>query len=121
MNDDIKTIKEALEHALTENDSGDRYNDYDGLYYAIEKAVKALAALGRVEMAGWQLFNSAPEDGTEILVVFPQQGNVMLLVNYNRIHGYWESKGKPKIGLEHQGCLWQHKPTAPISGTAEGE
>lgn len=44
-NQDIKTVREALENALRD-DTGDKYNDYDTLYYAIEQA---LAALDRVE------------------------------------------------------------------------
>ena len=58
----------------------------------------------------WTTFESAPKDGTEFLVVYPHQGNVYQLISYNRIHGYWQSKGQPKLGIEHQGCLW-----SPIS------
>jgi hypothetical protein len=81
---------------------------------ACEKAKHALATLDAViAQMGWQDIATAPKDGTEIIVIFPKCGNVAQLVYYNTIHKYWTSKGKPELGLEHQGCLWQHKPTPP--------
>jgi hypothetical protein len=37
-------------------------------------------------------------------------------VYFNTVHKYWCIKGKPELGLEHQGCLWQHKPKPPEEG-----
>ncbi len=62
------------------------------------------------ELAGeWKSFETAPKD-REILVIYPNQGNVKCLVNWDVIHKTWESKGEPKPGLENQGCLWIDTP-----------
>lgn len=57
----------------------------------------------------WKDFDSAPKD-REILVVFPNQGNVFLLIKWDNIHGYWVSKAEPKLGIENQGCKWTDIP-----------
>jgi hypothetical protein len=57
----------------------------------------------------WKPFNTAPKD-REILVVYPHQMNTVLLVRYNHVHKYWQSKGEPKLGIENQDCLWTDIP-----------
>src|SRR5574343_641082 len=48
----------------------------------------------------WQPIETAPKDGTEIIVVYPLQANVIGLVSYNNIQHYWQNKGVPELGLE---------------------
>lgn len=59
----------------------------------------------------WQPFETAPKDGTEFLVKYPLQGNVNQLVNWNTIHGYWQSKGESVPGIESQKCEWLPIPS----------
>lgn len=59
---------------------------------------------------GWREWDTAPSDGSEILVRFKHQGNVVRLCRFNIVHGYWESKGVPVLGLCNQGCQWHHVP-----------
>ncbi len=61
--------------------------------------------------SAWKAFDTAPKDGTEVLIRFPLQGNVVLLVNWNVIHKHWESKGKHQEAIEYQGCLWTTIPS----------
>ena len=42
----------------------------------------------------WQSIKTLPKDGAEYLTVNNKQGNILSLVNWNTIYGYWESKGK---------------------------
>jgi hypothetical protein len=79
-------------------------------------------ALERVKALEWKRFSSAPRDGTEFIVCYPLQGNVKQLVNWNTVHGHWESKGEPATGIMHQGCLWIPIPDmqASLSATEKG-
>ena len=52
----------------------------------------------------WQDIATAPKDGTEFLACWPQQGHVVQLISWNRIHGYWQSKGQPKVSMHAK--LW---------------
>lgn len=65
----------------------------------------------------WQPLNTAPKDGTEFLVRYPLQGNVKKLVNWNTIHGYWQSKGVSDIGLAHQQVEWHPLPPNDASSS----
>lgn len=53
----------------------------------------------------WRSFESAPKTGEEILIRYPHQGNVLELCSWNRLYGYWASKGKV-IFPEEQKCEW---------------
>jgi hypothetical protein len=66
--------------------------------------------------------NSDLDNGTEFIVCYPLQGNVKQLVNWNTVHGHWESKGEPATGIMHQGCLWIPIPDmqASLSATEKG-
>lgn len=57
----------------------------------------------------WKTMESAPNDGTEILIRYPLQGNVKQLVSFNKIHGHWTSKGK-WVSPVSQGCEWTFLP-----------
>lgn len=59
-------------------------------------------------MSGWKEISSAPKDGTEFLARWPQQGNVVQLISWNIIHGYWQSKGTQHPHL--QATLWAPIP-----------
>lgn len=58
-------------------------------------------------MIDWNTeLDEAPKDGTEILVRYTKQSNVSKIVNYNKVHKYWQSKGEPVLGLKHQPIVW---------------
>lgn len=61
----------------------------------------------------WKTIETAPKNGQEILVIYMRQMGVMKLVNWNKIHKYWESKGEPSLGLENNATHWMPLPPAP--------
>lgn len=76
---------------------------------------------GQIASAGWRPIESAPKDGTEILVRYPLQGNVKKLVNWNTVHGYWQSKGLPELGLEAQSPDWHPLPPDALPPSPESK
>jgi hypothetical protein len=60
--------------------------------------------------AVWQEMGSAPQDGSEILIRFPMQGNVKSLASFNTVYKYWSSKGGAIFPVE-QKCEWTHLPS----------
>ncbi len=55
--------------------------------------------------------DDAPRDGTEILLRFTSQGNVSKIINWNKVHGYWQSKGEfVGLGLTSQPLVWMILP-----------
>lgn len=77
------------------------------------------------EATNWQPLKTAPKDGAEFLVRYPLQGNVKQLVRWNRLRGYWVSKGEPQLGIEHQQAEWHPLPpdesaVAPQSEQTKG-
>lgn len=57
----------------------------------------------------WKTMESAPLDGTEILVRYPLQGNVKQLATFNTIHKHWCTKGVTFFPAS-QGCEWTELP-----------
>lgn len=45
----------------------------------------------------WELMKTAPKTGHEILVCNVNQGSIIQLIRWNRIHEYWEHRGEPDI------------------------
>jgi hypothetical protein len=73
-------------------------------------------------LKGWAPIETAPKDGTEVLVRFPLQGNVKQLVSWSRFRGYWKSKGEPLLGLVEQRAEWHPLPSDDATPPqAEGE
>ncbi len=64
-------------------------------------------------MSEWQAMETAPKSGTEILVCYKNQGNVMQLVSFDRVYSLWKSKGEPVFGLEQNATHWMPLPDAP--------
>jgi len=54
----------------------------------------------------WRDISEIPKTGEEVLVCFTKQRNVKKLVRWNKIHKYWESKGKIELGLESNATHW---------------
>ncbi len=50
-----------------------------------------------------------PRDGSEFLIRYPKQDNVMSLVSWDRVHASWKSKGET-IYPEEQQCEWAEVP-----------
>ncbi len=90
---------------------------------AIEDWNRRVAPLASAP-AGWMDIESAPRDGTEFVAANANQGFVKCLLNWDTIHGYWESKGKPMLHMQY--THWHalpEKPAPPEAGrmvTKEG-
>lgn len=59
---------------------------------------------------GWMPIDSAPKDGSEFLTSNANQGRVKQLVSWNRIHGFWQSKGE---SIHLQATHWMPIPEPP--------
>lgn len=66
----------------------------------------------------WFEWGDAPKTGEEILVYYPNQ-KVYLLVSFNKVRNYWQSKGDPQLGIDHQGCVWRPLPQYSGEGIAK--
>lgn len=58
----------------------------------------------------WLPIETAPKDGTEILVTYGKQGFVMQLVRFDRTFNYWKNKGEAELGLENNATNWMPIP-----------
>lgn len=63
--------------------------------------------------AGWKPISSAPKDGTEFLARWGRQGGSVEIVNWNRIHGHFASKGHALLGFESNATHWTPLPQFP--------
>jgi hypothetical protein len=67
------------------------YRNGDGEYIPVHKYnIKTV----------WRPSETIPITGEEVLVVNTKQGNVKQLVRWNKVRGYWESKGEPILSLQ---------------------
>ncbi len=57
------------------------------------------------EVALWRSMSSAPKDGSEFLIRYPKQGNVLSLCRWGSVHELWLNKAEA-IFPESQGCEW---------------
>lgn len=63
--------------------------------------------------------SSAPKDGGEFLACFVRQGNVVQVVKWNALHGFWQSKGEPLIGFSTNATHWARLPALPKSSQGD--
>ena len=61
----------------------------------------------------WQTIGEAPVDGTEFLALYSKQGNTMLIVRFDKINGYFISKGEPLLGFSNNATHWMPLPEPP--------
>lgn len=66
-----------------------------------------------VEAVGWQPIETAPKDGSEFLATYGRQGWVMLIVKWNALHKFWQTKGEPVAGFSSNATHWMPLPEAP--------
>lgn len=63
--------------------------------------------------AGWMPIESAPKDGKEFLARWGRQGGSVEIVNWNKIHGHFASKGKALLGFASNATHWAPLPAFP--------
>ncbi len=62
----------------------------------------------------WQPMETAPKDGTVIVVGHARQSNFPVkIVFFNKIHKYWSHYGSAELGLERNATHWMPLPEAP--------
>ena len=73
----------------------------------------------------WQPIETAPKDGSMILVCLPRIMNLIVRASYSTVHGYWKTDHKTDGGIAsptffHAGDFWMPLPDPPTS-TKEAE
>jgi hypothetical protein len=65
----------------------------------------------------WHAIETAPKDGSRVLVCLPRCGNLILRASYDAVHGYWktdqDSEGITRPTFFHPGDCWMLMPTPP--------
>lgn len=51
----------------------------------------------------WMTIATIPKTGKEVLVCNTRQGSILQLVSWNKVHSYWQTKGKPDLHFQ-----WTH-------------
>jgi len=66
----------------------------------------------------WQPIETAPKDGTVILVCLPRMMNLIVRACYSTVHGYWRTDCETDGGITnptffHDGDYWMLLPEPP--------
>ena len=89
---------------------------------AILKAAKPLEdqlAKAEQRVAEWQPIETAPKDGSVIVVGYGRQGNFPVKVVYwKELHKIWMHYGEWEPGLENNATHWMPLPKAPANGAS---
>ena len=84
------------------------------------RAALAFALPPREQEEAWMPIATAPKDGNEFLAIYGRQGNVMQIIKWNALHGFWQSKGEPEIGFTSNATGWQPLPAPPSLARTQG-
>ena len=109
--DALKLVKLALVSIADEDDAAKSQ----------QLAKEVLAVVEYVTVQGqvvWQPIETAPKDGTMILVCLPRQMNLVVRAWYNKVHKHWATDHETDGGITrptwfHKGDLWHPIPTRP--------
>ena len=72
----------------------------------------------------WQSIETAPKDGSMLLVCLPRMMNLIVRARYDRVHKYWLTDYEGEGGIKqphffHPGDLWQPMPLPPAPEAAQ--
>lgn len=71
-------------------------------------------AIAEVKKNQWQPIETAPKDGTEIVVGYGlQSGFPKKIVSFNKLHNFWSHYGEANIGLQNNATHWMPLPNPP--------
>lgn len=88
------------------------HKSFDGCY----QAMLAAAPTPPVSEDRWLPIETAPKDGTRIIVGYARQsGFPVKVVFYNKLHNYWSHYGDIELGLEGNATHWMPLPKAPAT------
>ena len=93
--------------------------DHDGACalnaWGVELVLSA-APTPQVTEDHWLPIETAPKDGTRIIVGYARQsGFPVKVVFYNKLHNYWSHYGDIELGLEGNATHWMPLPKAPAT------
>ena len=66
----------------------------------------------------WQPIETAPKDGTTVLVCLPRIMNLIIRASYSKVYGYWKTDLETDGGITrptffHKGDYWMPLPPPP--------
>ena len=109
----VQRLSDEQRRELIDVLRGGRQCDEDGTEIIMSRQACCEAAdiiEAALQPQGWQPIETAPKDGQEFVTANSMQGFVKELVSWNRIHGYWQSKGK---SIHMQATHWMPLPARP--------
>lgn len=110
----------AERHACKDWDSRKADGFLNAVKALVRDAFTTLPAtpVGPDEVDGWQPIETAPEDGSEFLAVWGRQSSIVQIVNWNVIHKFWQTKGRPLMGFTNNATAWMPLPEPPTAALA---
>ena len=104
----VQTVIEAL------------YENGDPISVDAAELLQRISAQPEQEPVAWQPIETAPKDGSMILICLPRQMNLVVRGWYNNIHRFWQVDYESEGGITrpmyvHEGDLWH--PIPPLYTT----
>ena len=73
---------------------------------------RIVARVTIAECFKWRPIETVPRDGTIVLACWPQQGNLIMIIWYSSVQGFWVRTGREPV-IPMQATHWMPLPDPP--------